>query len=286
MEWILLYILAALVLVCIAISVFDVNRFVVRKYDIDESKCARNFRIVHISDLHNKKYGQGNRRLKKQIAELHPDLIIMSGDIMTADTKKVGEENADELVLSLASDYPVYFSLGNHEDKMKNRPDKFGSHYEKARRLYSEAGVKILDNESVFLKDYGIRISGLNIERKYYKRTGKNIPDAGMIEKLTGNKDNDHMQILLAHNPLYFDAYASWGADLVLSGHVHGGIVRIPGIGGVLSPDCTLFPRYDGGRFEEQGTVMIVSRGLGTHTIPIRVFNPGELVCVDVHKHV
>ena len=87
---------------------------------------------------------------------------------------------------------------------------------------------------------------------------------------------------MLAHNPAYFEAYASWGADLTLSGHVHGGIMRLPWLGGVLSTSLTLFPKYDGGEFRLGEKRMIVSRGLGSHTIPIRIFNPAELVAVEL----
>ena len=103
------------------------------------------------------------------------------------------------------------------------------------------------------------------------------------IISIVGENDKKLMNLMIAHNPIYFPSYKQWGADLVLSGHIHGGIIRIPGIGGLLSPDCTFFPKYDGGMFSEDGATMIVSRGLGTHTIPIRIFNPGELVCVDIH---
>ena len=104
------------------------------------------------------------------------------------------------------------------------------------------------------------------------------------IISIVGENDKKLMNLMIAHNPIYFPSYKQWGADLVLSGHIHGGIIRIPGIGGLLSPDCTFFPKYDGGMFSEDGATMIVSRGLGTHTIPIRIFNPGELVCVDIHS--
>lgn len=284
MDFIILYIIAALAAVCIVVSLFDVNRFVIRKYEISSRKCTHDLRILQISDLHDKSYGVYNKRLKDKINKLEPDMIFMTGDIMTADRHRSRNVNADDLVTYLASIYPVYFSMGNHEDKMKNRPDRFGYVYKKAEELYRRSGVRILDNESVLLDEYGIRVSGLNIKRKYYKRRGNDMPAADDIAELVGAADNVNMNILLAHNPLYFDTYAEWGADLVLSGHVHGGIIRVPGLGGMLSPDCTFFPKYDGGRFDINGSAMIVSRGLGTHSLPIRVFDPGELVCIDVHK--
>lgn len=88
---------------------------------------------------------------------------------------------------------------------------------------------------------------------------------------------------MIAHNPEYFEAYAGWGADLTVSGHVHGGVMRLPFLGGVISPRLTLFPKYDGGMFERNGRFMVVSRGLGTHTLPIRIFNPGELIMIELN---
>ena len=86
----------------------------------------------------------------------------------------------------------------------------------------------------------------------------------------------------MAHNPDYFEEYAAWGADLVLSGHVHGGMMRLPILGGVVSPAFKLFPKYDGGLFQQGKSTMILSRGLGMHTIPIRIFNPGELILLKI----
>lgn len=89
--------------------------------------------------------------------------------------------------------------------------------------------------------------------------------------------------ILIAHNPDYFEEYAKWGADLVLSGHVHGGIMRIPFLGGVLAPSYRIFPKYDGGVFKEGKSVMLLGRGLGSHTIQLRFFNPAELYEVTLN---
>ena len=106
--------------------------------------------------------------------------------------------------------------------------------------------------------------------------------EQGYLQGLLGNARKDNYVILLAHNPDFFSEYARWGADLTISGHVHGGIARVPFWGkGVISPSLRLFPEYDGGIFEQGGAKMLLSRGLGTHTIPVRLFNPGELWVVD-----
>lgn len=104
------------------------------------------------------------------------------------------------------------------------------------------------------------------------------------LNRVLGNPEKKCFNLLIAHNPDYFDAYADWGADLTVSGHVHGGLMRLPFLGGVISPKLRLFPHYDGGRFEKDGKEMILSRGLGTHTLPIRIFNPGEMVVIRLRK--
>ena len=96
--------------------------------------------------------------------------------------------------------------------------------------------------------------------------------------------EKESFQVLIAHNPQYFQEYAGWGADLTVSGHVHGGIIRLPLIGGVISPAIALFPKYDGGKFVRDGKTMILSRGLGTHTIHVRFYNPGEVAVIRVRR--
>ena len=108
--------------------------------------------------------------------------------------------------------------------------------------------------------------------------------EAFLLEANFIKKNRPKYNILLMHNPDYFPNAAQWGTDLVLSGHVHGGIVRIPGWKGVASPNIRFFPKYDGGKFEEGESVMILSRGLGVHTIPFRLFNPGELIVLDLEE--
>ena len=133
------------------------------------------------------------------------------------------------------------------------------------------------------LPEYGIRIYGSEIDRLYYKRFGIQPMDPEYLPGILGQPSEEYFNILIAHDPDYFPKYADWGADLVLSGHVHGGMVRVPFWGkGVVSPNVRLFPKYDGGEFTLGKTRMLLSRGLGMHTIPIRLFNPGEVLEVDL----
>ena len=107
------------------------------------------------------------------------------------------------------------------------------------------------------------------------------LADDYVAQKL-GTKEDKCYHILLAHNPEYFDAYEQWGADLVLSGHVHGGLIRLPFLGGVIAPSLKLFPKYDGGLFYKNNTTMILSRGLAFHNLGLRMWNQGELVVIEL----
>lgn len=139
-----------------------------------------------------------------------------------------------------------------------------------------------LVNSHTFLREHGIVIYGSEIDKTYYKRFQVQPMDRNYLKKLLGTPDSHVYNVLIAHNPDYFPQYAGWGADLTVSGHVHGGIVRIPFWGrGVASPGVRLFPKFDGGLFYEADKTMLLSRGLGIHTIPFRLFNPGELWVVD-----
>ena len=106
--------------------------------------------------------------------------------------------------------------------------------------------------------------------------------DYTYLEETLGKFDTSYYNILLAHNPTYFEDYAKMNPDLVLSGHLHGGLIRLPFLGGVIAPSLQLFPKYDGGRFEYEGSTMILSRGLGIHSIGLRMWNPAELVVIEI----
>lgn len=270
-----------LVIVLFWVMIWDSNRFVVKKYMIRSDKLKKNCRIVFLSDLHNKEYGAGNVRLLQAIEEQKPDLILVGGDMLTA---KAGAsfQKAVTFLLKCAERYPVYYAMGNHEYRIRIYPENYDTMYQDYMGNFAESGIRFLDNESCLLPEYGIRLTGLTIGRTYYKRFTKGKLGEGYLRETVGRADDSSCQILLAHNPDFFPDYAVWKADLVLAGHVHGGVARIPGYKGLVSPSLLPFPRYDGGLFEEGGSRMVVSRGLGMHTIPVRLFNPGELVTVEL----
>lgn len=274
-------VVAVLLLICIWVMIYDGNRFVVREHVFVDARIRKDCRAVVLADLHNKRYGRDNAYLLAEIRKLKPDIILVAGDMLNA---KPGAtlEIALHLLGELSKDYPIYYGNGNHEQRMGLYPDTYGDMAERYAKGLEEIGIEPLVNAHVKLADYGIVIYGAQIDRQYYRRFEVQPMDESYLQSILGQVDKSFYSILLAHNPDYFPQYASWGADLTLAGHVHGGLVRIPFVGkGLASPKIRFFPKYDGGRFNDGDRVMLVSRGLGMHTIPIRVFNPGEVLLID-----
>lgn len=268
-------------LILIWIMIYDSNRFVVREHQFCDARIRRNVRAVVLADLHNKRYGRDNAHLIDAIRAAKPDMILVAGDLLTA---KPGAELtvALQLLETLAKDYPVYYGNGNHEQRLRLYPDTYGDMAERYAMGLEQLGIRPLINAHVQLAEWGITVYGVEIDRCFYRRIHGQPMEENYLEGLLGKVDKGSYSILLAHNPDYFPQYAEWGADLVLAGHIHGGMVRVPFLGkGVVSPHISLFPHYDGGRFDENDSVMLLSRGLGMHTIPIRLFNPGELLVLD-----
>ncbi|MCC8136809.1 MAG: metallophosphoesterase [Clostridiales bacterium] len=240
------------------------------------------FSAVLLADLHNLSYGEGNRRLLQEIRNANPELVFVAGDMVTS-TKEPQMEVAVSLMNELTRQYPVYYVNGNHESRLKQYPDKYGEQYEQYLSAIRSFGVHFLENtaEHLVIHRMPVNVWGLELPLEYYRRFHKEELTVSQMEALLGKPDMPGYQILLAHHPIYFDTYAAWGADLTLSGHLHGGMVRLPLLGGVVSPQFTLFPRYDRGLYTQGESKMIVSAGLGSHSIPLRVNNPPELVVID-----
>lgn len=277
---ILLGIILVLALFFIVVMIIDGNRFHVVRYELISSKIKKEHVFVVLSDLHNKEYGKNNEKLLKRIDELNPEAILIAGDILTAKPQK-SYAVALDLLQKIATKYPIYYGMGNHETRLFLYPDIYGDMGEHYEQDLNACNIRLMRNEAVECED-AIRIHGLDMKRDYYKRFKKYPMDESYLKDTLGEVSADKYEILLAHNPDYFEEYAAWGADLVLSGHVHGGMMRLPILGGVVSPAFKLFPKYDGGLFEIGKSKMILSRGLGMHTIPIRIFNPGELILLKI----
>ena len=278
------YLLAAVLLLAlffIVIMVYDVNRFVIPRYQITSAKLKKPYRFVVLSDLHNKQFGKDNEKLVAAIKRQCPDGVFIAGDLITA---KPGQKTgpAIRLLRKIAETYPVFYGQGNHEYRLELYPDVYADMYDSFRKGLESCHVEPMKNCHAGLPEYGITVYGVEIERRFYQRLKTMPMEKEYLKSLLGDPDRSRFNILIAHNPEYFKEYEEWGADLVLSGHVHGGVMRLPFLGGVISPSLRLFPQYDGGFFEGKSGRMLLSRGLGTHTLPIRIFNPGELLVVEL----
>ena len=278
---ILLLVFLLLIIIILWVMLYDSNRFVVVKHEVRDRRVCGHYRVVFLSDLHNKQFGRNNARLLEAIGEIEPDAVLVGGDMING---KPGEklEQAVSLLRALKEKYPVYYANGNHEHRIKLYPDTYGDEAERYAASLAELSIVPMVNTHVQLPGINLTIYGSEIDKYFYKRFTIPEMDSEYLTRLLGSPDPGSYTVLLAHNPDYFPRYAGWGADLVLAGHIHGGIVRIPFWGkGLLSPNVRFFPRYDGGVYREGDSTMILSRGLGIHTIPFRLFNPAEVIVID-----
>lgn len=263
----------------------------VTHYDLTYSKLPskfEGFRIVQISDVHGMKFGEKNIRLAETIRKQNPDIVVLTGDMISSHGKD-GQAFLDFLD-SFDNACPVYMCLGNHEQILRYLQETTADNqYDTFITEVKNRGVILLDNKSVRLtrENQAIELLGLTLELYHYSsRDTENFDDSlllqqSYIENAIGKASN-YFKILLTHNPSYFKEYVQWGADLTLSGHMHGGIVQVPFKGGLLSPERVFFPEYDAGLFQENGRSMIVSRGLGYSQINIRLFNRPEVTVITL----
>lgn len=281
MADILIMLIVAVVVVLLWVMIYDSNRFVLREYRVTDKRIRKKVRAVVLADLHNKRYGKGNERLLEAIRSQEPDYILIAGDLLTAKPRK-NFSPAIQILGELSKDYPIYYGNGNHEHRLKLYPKTYGNMAEKYGQALEKLGIKPLVNSHVLLAESGLAIYGAEIGKEFFRRFWVRKMPANYLSDILGQAGKEMYTVLLAHNPDYFPQYAAWGADLVLSGHVHGGVARVPFLDrGIISPGLRLFPKYDGGVYHEGKTTMVLSRGLGMHTVYVRLFNPAELWVVN-----
>lgn len=264
----------------LAWSKYERGHFVTEELVFSSSKIKEPVVLVFLSDLHDNTFGEKNEKLLKEIKRIHPDAVLIGGDTMVTKPGRADLSRTKELLQGISRlSCPVFYANGNHEQRMQRDRGVYGSMYDEFRKLLEEYQVNYLQNKTVQWRD-DIAVSGVDIAWKYYQDFH---PDSMVLSYLTrrlGKAESERFQILLAHSPLFFDAYAGWGADLSLAGHFHGGTIRLPGLGGVMTPQYQFFHPFCGGVFEQNGRWMLVSRGLGTHSINIRIGNRPQLAVI------
>lgn len=235
------------------------------------------FTVVQVSDLHNKSFGKAQDKLMAKIQEAKPDLIAVTGDVV--DSRRTNLSVALVFLEKAVNIAPVYYVPGNHEARIEE--------YEAFKTAMIDLGVEVLDNraENMQVNDDVITIAG--VEDPAFNVNGNHTEEAVIESAITNLAlDREHFTLLLSHRPEMLDLYAKEKINLVLTGHAHGGQIRIPFVGGMIAPNQGILPTYTAGQFIENDTTMIVSRGLGNSLFPLRVNNRPELVIATLQQEI
>lgn len=244
----------------------EISRYEVKSQKLPES--FDGFKIVQLSDLHGAEFGEDGMGLVEKVKELEPDIIALTGDFVTDEGDLAAVEKLAARLVKLC---PVYFVSGNHE---------FGSGLAvKVRNILERAGVKYLSNEYLTISrgEDEILLGGVEDPLAYADMLS---PDE-LAQKMN-DAAPDAFKILLGHRNYWMTEYPELPVDLIFCGHAHGGLIRIPGVGGLIGTDRRLFPDFDAGQFNNGRYTLIVSRGLGNSVSIPRIFNRPEIVCVEL----
>lgn len=275
------YLIKAIILGLIFVIVLNLilsQKYIsVTRYEYKNPRITEDFRVVHLTDLHNYQFGTKNRRLVEKVREETPDLIFLTGDMLNEDETRT--DICIDLVGKLVKIAPVYVSLGNHEIEYMNRVGN--------NNLISEieqAGAVVLNEQYIDMEINGVpaRLGGVYGYVLAPDET-KNSEQVFMEEF----QDTDRFKILLSHVPeglLLWKSMEYWDVDLVFSGHIHGGQVRLPFVGGLYDPEEGYFPTYTKGMFKCGNGTMILSAGLGSSRGRLRINNFPEMVVCEIGK--
>ncbi|MCD7881263.1 MAG: metallophosphoesterase [Clostridiales bacterium] len=270
--------LLLLALIIVSSAIICSFAITTNEYEVTIDGLSSSVRIACIADLHGKEFGEGNSRLISKIEAQEPDAIFVVGDMVGPDATEEEAERFVELVSALQEIAPVFVSNGNHEQEYieTTGDDLFGR--------IADLGVTVVDDSFVDVELAGstLRIGGtLDYLCGYGLAEGESSP---LLDMMDDFNDTDLPKILLAHMPfsaLLNGGYTNWDIDLVVSGHTHGGLIRIPFVGGLYAPPWEeWWPTYDMGYFElENDTQMVITSGLSGYKYVPRIFNLPE-VCV------
>lgn len=282
----IVYIIIAITIFLSIFYLLNYQMICITKYKIIDKKIPKSFngyKVLHLSDWHCTNYGKNNSRLLRIIKKQDYDVIFVSGDFAVRQTHEYLPAIS---FLKELTDKPIYFIWGNHELALTK--EEYLDFWDKLDKI----GVRVVENEHIALTKenekimlYGLRYNSKDEDTKYIKKTRiqdkyyKNYVDA------LGELDKTKYNILLTHDPMYYDVYVREGFDLVYAGHLHGGAIRLFGYCFSKLKTGIVVTRLGSGMKKKNNTKMIVSRGIGNSTIPIRVFNPPEIsITTFYHK--
>lgn len=253
------------------------------KYEVETDKLPDNIehlKIVHITDVHSKLYGENNKKVIDMVNSINPDFVVMTGDIISKYEKNI--DSFIEMYKEIYTKYIVFYSIGNHERKLGY------SNYKYYINRLTELGVHVIVNgtEKYYIGDDYIVINALKFRENMQPKKLTNEKREKYIRFMQNkidNIDDKKFNILLSHDPENFEMYKDLGVDMIFSGHDHGGLIRIGKIC-LLSPRKRLFPKYAYGKYTQDKTTIITSSGMGPARINIRLFNRPEIVEVNIEK--
>ena len=250
------------------------SEYVIRSKKLPQGFCG--FKIAHISDYHNSKSEKLAESLAEETRKSKPDIIVVTGDLI--DSRHTNIKNSIKLIKIISEIAPIYYVPGNHEARI---PEE----YQKLKTSLEENGVTVLENKAVSIFRDGSEILLLGIADPL-SANEPYVPDSEIVktELQSIKNDKDTFKIILSHRPELFEEYKSRKIDLVFAGHAHGGQLILPLVGSVYAPNQGLFPKYTAGVFNESGTAIVVSRGIGNSLFPFRVNNRPELVITVLEK--
>ena len=278
MTFLMKLILLLMLLIAIILIIYCENNFLEKTRYIYKSKkipkSFDGFKIIQISDLHDKTFGRDNKNLIRIIDDENPDIIVVTGDIYYYYNGKI--ENSLNFLQNISKTHKVYLVTGNHEYKDKN--------WETHRKIIEGFGIKIIDNMvDIIRNDYeDIYIYGLKDPAFYHKSLRYSIFEEE-LDKMKKSMNDEKFGILLSHRPDKIDIYSRNKVDLVFSGHAHGGQIRLFG-NGILSPAEGFFPKYTSGMHVKENTTVVISRGLGRTIFTFRLFNRPEVVITSLKR--
>ena len=262
-------------------------RTVLKSYELNITKpeyAGKQIRLAYFSDLHSCCSAPEQEKLLKLLDRACPQLVLCGGDAI------IGSQSHDpsstvHFLGEIASRWPLLLSVGNHELRMREDGDTGGGVYTRYEEALSDIGLRHLVNESarLVIDDVPLLIYGFDVPRRYYTHGEIPYMPVEEIRAVFSHPECHAVTLLLAHNPSALHTYLDWGADLTLCGHTHGGLMRLGRHRGFISPELFLFPSEAYGHFKKQGKHAIISSGCGEHTLPIRIFNPREIVALKLH---
>lgn len=253
-------------------TALELNTYTIASEDLPEA--FDGYQIAHVSDLHNAEMGEDNEKLLAMLRDAEPDIIAITGDLI--DSRNTDVEIALQFAEEAVKIAPCYYVTGNHEARV--------SEYDELQEGLNELGVIGLEDERVELEQSGetITLLGVNdpsFQTDYLFGDDETVMQSKLHELMN---EDDTYTVLLSHRPELFEIYVESGADLVLSGHAHGGQLRLPFVGGLVAPNQGLFPEYDAGLYTEENTNMIVSKGIGNSILPFRFNNRPEVILIEL----